>query len=136
MRLVVNNDEDELATILHASRRRARNGDLPNRGVITIADEDILNYESSVPWSPTEAPSRKKGKKASSRGGDRNNESTGPSPEGSSKLTHPARSSGRRVDRTSSTSALFCSIKLNPLATFQQSTPTQTQAAVNKVTHV
>ena len=117
MRLVVNNDEDELATILHASRRRARNGDLPNRGVITIADEDILNYESSAPWSPTEAPSRKKGKKVSSRGGDRNNESTGPSPEGSSKLTNPARSSGRRVDRTSSTSALFCSIKLNPLAT-------------------
>jgi len=127
----------------HASWRRARNdrsapgsrwnGNLPNQGVMMIADENILNYESSAPSTPMEAPSRKKGKKVSSRGGDRNNESTGPSPEGSSKLTNPAR---RRVDRTSSTSALFCSIKLNPLATFQQSTPTQTQAAVHKVTHV
>jgi len=118
MRLVVNNDEDELATILHASRRRARNGDLPNRGVITIADEDILNYESSVPWSPTEAPSRKKGKKASSRGGDRNNESTGPSPEGSSKLTHPAQAQeDELIIPPPPLPSSGISIKLNPLAT-------------------
>jgi len=63
MRLVVNNDEDELATILHASRRRARNGDLPNRGVITIADEDILNYESSAPWSPRKLLQGRRGRK-------------------------------------------------------------------------
>ena len=65
----------------HASWRRARNdrsapgsrwnGNLPNQGVMMIADENILNYESSGPSSPTEAPSRKKGKKASSGGGAR-----------------------------------------------------------------
>jgi len=95
-----------------------RNGDLPNRGVITIADEDILNYESSAPWSPTEAPSRKKGKKASSRGGDRNNESTGPSPEGSSKLTHPAQAQeDELIIPPPPLPSSGISIKLNPLAT-------------------
>ena len=81
MRLAVNSDEDEPAKISHASRRRACNdgsapgsrwnGNLPNQGVMMIADENILNYESSGPSSPTEAPSRKKGKKASSGGGAR-----------------------------------------------------------------
>ena len=56
MRLAASSDEDEpAAPVHHASRRRARDGgsasggrrnsDLP--GVMTIEDEEIVNYESS-----------------------------------------------------------------------------------------
>ena len=70
MRLAVNSDEDEPAKISHASRRRAHNdgsalGSWHNDDlcVMTIADEYILNYESSGLSFPTEASSRKKGRK-------------------------------------------------------------------------
>ena len=142
MRLAVSSDEDEpAAPVHHASRRRARdsgsasggrrNGDLP--GVMTIEDEEIVNYESSDPSSPVEAPARKKGKNASSGGGARDNESTGLSPEGSSKLAHPTKARKDESVILMPRPLPGISIKPNSSATSEGGTSTRAQVAVGEV---
>ncbi|KAG2613739.1 hypothetical protein PVAP13_4KG404100 [Panicum virgatum] len=145
MRLAVSSDEDEpAAPVHHASRRRARdsgsasggrrNGDLP--GVMTIEDEEIVNYESSDPSSPVEAPARKKEKNASSGGGARDNESTGLSPKGSSKLAQPTKARKDESVILMPRPLPGISIKPNSSATSEGGTSSRAQVAVGEPTQM
>ncbi|KAG2546241.1 hypothetical protein PVAP13_9KG042915 [Panicum virgatum] len=138
MRLAVSSDEDEPAQAFHVSRRRARNGGSASGGrrngnppdVMTIEGEELVNHVSSETPSPTEAPVKKKGKNASSGGGARDNESTGLSPEGSSKLAHPTKARKDESVILMPRPLPGISIKPNSSATSEGGTSTRAQVAV------